>query len=91
MAVPGDTGTHVGEAVLQKTQFRVSLNACHYFPGGSSIKIHLQCRRHGFDPSQEDSIEEEIATYSSILAWRTPWTEEPGQLQSMGSQTQLSN
>ena len=58
----------MGEAVLQKTQFRVSLNACHYFPGGSSIKIHLQCRRLGFDPSQEDPLEEEMATYSSILA-----------------------
>ena len=33
---------------------------------------------------QEDSLEKEIATHSSILAWRTPWTEEPGGLQSMG-------
>ena len=31
----------------------------------------------------EDSLEEEMATYSSILAWRTPWTVEPGALQSM--------
>ena len=36
---------------------------------------------------QEDSLEKEIATHSSILAWRTPWTEEPGGLQSMESQT----
>ena len=34
----------------------------------------------------EDPLEREIATHSSILAWRTPWTEEPGGLQSMGSQ-----
>ena len=34
----------------------------------------------------EDSPEEEMATHSSILAWRMPWTEEPGRLQSMGSQ-----
>ena len=34
----------------------------------------------------EDSLEEEMATYSSILAWRTPWTEEHDRLQSMGSQ-----
>ena len=34
----------------------------------------------------EDPLEEGIATQSSILAWRTPWTEEPGGLQSMGSQ-----
>ena len=32
----------------------------------------------------EDSLEEEIATHSSILAWEIPWTEEPGRLQSMG-------
>jgi len=34
----------------------------------------------------EDPLEKEIATYSSILAWIIPWTEEPGGLQSMGSQ-----
>ena len=35
---------------------------------------------------QEDPMEEEMATHSSILAWKIPWTEEPGRLQSMGSQ-----
>ena len=35
---------------------------------------------------QEDPLEEEMATYSSILAWKISWTEEPGRLQSMGSQ-----
>ena len=35
---------------------------------------------------QEDLLEEEMATHCSILAWRIPWTEEPGGLQSMGSQ-----
>ena len=34
----------------------------------------------------EDPLEEEMATHSSILAWEIPWTEEPGGLQSMGSQ-----
>ena len=34
----------------------------------------------------EDPLEEEVATISSILAWRIPWTEEPGRLQYMGSQ-----
>ena len=34
----------------------------------------------------EDPLEKEMATYSSIPAWRIPWTEEPGGLQSMGSQ-----
>ena len=35
---------------------------------------------------QEDPLEKEMATHSSILAWRIPWTEEPGRLESMGSQ-----
>ena len=35
---------------------------------------------------QEGSLEEEMATHSSILAWRIPGTEEPGRLQSIGSQ-----
>ena len=41
----------------------------------------------GFDPGWGRSSGEEVATYSSILAWETPWTEEPGGLQSMRSQT----
>jgi len=35
---------------------------------------------------QEDPLEKGMATYSSMLAWKIPWTEEPGGLQSMGSQ-----
>ena len=35
---------------------------------------------------REDPLQEETATHSSILAWKIPWTEEPGRLQSMGSQ-----
>ena len=35
---------------------------------------------------REDPLEKEMATHSSILAWRIPWTEEPGRLQSMGLQ-----
>ena len=35
---------------------------------------------------QEDPLENKMATHSNILAWRIPWTEEPGGLQSMGSQ-----
>ena len=36
---------------------------------------------------QEDPLEKETATHSSILAWRIPWMEEPGGLESVGSQT----
>ena len=37
-------------------------------------------------PGGEDPLEKEMATHSSILAWKIPWAEEPGRLQSMGSQ-----
>ena len=36
--------------------------------------------------SRDDPLEKELATYSSILAWRIPWTEKPGRLQFMGLQ-----
>ena len=44
-------------------------------------------REAGFDPwVRKIPLEEDIATHCSILAWKIPWTEEPGRLQSMGSQ-----
>ena len=57
------------------------------FPGGSVIKNptakwETQVQSLG----GEDSLEKQMATHSSILAWETPWTEKPGGLQSMGSQ-----
>ena len=56
--------------------------------GGSDGKESVyQGKRHRFDSCiGEDPLEEEMATHSSILAWKIPWTEEPGGLQSMGSQ-----
>ena len=57
------------------------------FPGGSASKesasnaaTQVQCL------GQEDPLEKGMATHSSILAWKIPWTEEPGELQFMGSQ-----
>ena len=41
----------------------------------------------GGDSTREDPLEEEVATHSSILAWKIPWTEGPGGLQSMGLHT----
>ena len=41
---------------------------------------------HAPSLGQEDPLEKEMATHSSILAWRIPWTEKPGGLQSTGSQ-----
>ena len=52
------------------------------FPGGSVVK-NLPPKE---GMSQEDPLEEEMATPSSILAWRIPWTEDSGGLQSMGLQ-----
>ena len=44
-----------------------------------------QCKRHGiWSLGQEDPLEKEMATHSSILTWRIPWTEEPDRLQSIG-------
>ena len=40
----------------------------------------------GLIPGWEDPLEKEMATHSSTLAWKIPWMEEPGGLQSMGSQ-----
>ena len=54
------------------------------FPGGTNGKEPTcqcrRCKRRRFDP-----LEEKMATHSSILAWRIPWTEEPGRVQSIGS------
>ena len=59
----------------------------------SSKEPACQCRKCRSNP-QEDPLQKGMATHSSILAWKIPWTEEPGGLQSMGSQknqTQFSN
>ena len=57
------------------------------FPGGSVVKNpHGNAGDKGSNPGQEDPLEWEMATHSSILAWESPWTEEPGRLQCMSSQ-----
>ena len=57
------------------------------FPGGSdSEESSCGAGDPGLIPGSEDSLEKGMATHSSILAWRIPWREEPGGLQSMGSQ-----
>jgi len=53
------------------------------FPGGSDGK-ESTCNEGNL--VWENPLEEGMATHSSILAWRIPWTEEPGGVQSMGSQ-----
>ena len=60
------------------------------FPAGSLVK-NLPANAGDTEDSgsilvQEDSLEKEMATHSSSLAWRIPWTEEPDGIQSVGSQ-----
>ena len=57
------------------------------FSDGSMVKNLPATREMQFRSlGQEDPLEEEMATHSTILAWRIPWTEEPGGLQSIGLQ-----
>ena len=59
------------------------------FPGGSVVKnppaVHEPQETHVHSLGQKDPLEKEMATHSSILAWKIPWTEEPGGLQFTGS------
>ena len=56
-----------------------------WWPSGKRICLPMQETRVQ-SLGQEDHLEEEMATKFSILAWKIPWTEAPGGLQSMGSQ-----
>ena len=62
------------------------INLKQGFPGGSVVK-NLPAKQETWVQSlaQQDLLEEEMATHSSILILEVPWTEEPGGLQSMGS------
>ena len=54
--------------------------------GASGKEPTCPCRRPGFDPwVGKMPLEEDMANHSRILAWRMPWTEEPGRIQSTGS------
>ena len=63
------------------------INLIWGFPGGSVVK-NLPAIQESRVQSlgQEDPLEKEMATHSSILAWKIPWIGEPGRLQSKGSQ-----
>ena len=56
------------------------------FPGGSVVKNPAMQEKWVQSLGQEDLLEKEMATHSSILAWKISWTQQPGGLQSMGSQ-----
>ena len=61
------------------------------FPGSAEVKNQLSMvetqEKWVQSLGREDPLEREMATHSSILAWKISWTEEPGGLQPMGSQT----
>ena len=56
-------------------------------PGGSVVRTApANAGDVGSVPGSERSLEEDVATHSSILSWRIPWTDKPGGLQFIGSQ-----
>ena len=61
---------------------------CHVkgFPGSAVKNLPDSAEMQVHSLVREDTLEKEMATHSSVLAWRIPWTAEPGGLQSMGSQ-----
>ena len=68
------------------TDFQVSRRG---FPGGlavMSLPAVQESQVQSLLQGRKDPLEKEMATHSSTLAWRIPWTEEPGGLQSMGMQ-----
>ena len=76
------------------THLHIKLLIFQSLPGASQVVLVVKnpsadagvIRDVGSILGQEDLLEEGTATHCSILAWRIPWTEEPGGLQSMGSQ-----
>ena len=79
----------------QQNVFELQLNRLKYYHLKGASTVALQQRIHPAmqEPQEawvlslgwDDPLEEGMATHSSILAWRIPWTVEPGELQSMGS------
>ena len=72
----------------------MSANLAVAAPGLQETSLVAQTVKHlstmqearGHSLGREDLLEKEMAPHSSVLAWKIPWTEEPGRLQSMGSQ-----
>ena len=73
-------GSFVVLSVFESLQL---LSTGYIIPGGSDGKTSA-CNAGDLD--WEDLLEKKMATHSNTLTWKIPWTEEPGRLQSMGSQ-----
>ena len=77
----GETLTNVKQRFNVKVKFTTwGRSHCHCGLFQWGIKNLCSMQETGFSVDWEDSLEEEMATHSSILAWRIPWTEEPGGL-----------
>ena len=83
------------DGVRVRWSFRFALSSCWLGSASAAwaslvsqiIRVCLPRQRPGLDPwLKKILLEKGMATHSSILAWRIPWTEVPGKLQSMGSQ-----
>ena len=83
------------EMVTHQRLNKMLLEKTWGFPGGASgEEPGCQCRRHEtwvWSLGCKDPLAEGLATHSSILAWRIPWAEEPGGLQSIASQRERGN
>ena len=65
----------------------IKYNLLQDFPVAHTAKYLLAMQETwALSLGREDPLEKEMATHPSVLAWRIPWTEEPGELQSLGSQ-----
>ena len=87
-------GRSLGGEDLQEKEIVIHFSILKVFPVAQIVKNLLTMQETCVRPlGQEDPLEKGMATHSSTLAWRIPWTEEPGGLQSMGTQsrTQLSD
>ena len=82
-------------ARLDESQIRIKIarrNINNFrYAGASLVALRVKCLPTMRETwirylGQEDRLEKEMATHSSSLAWKIPWTEKPGRLQSMGSQ-----
>ena len=77
-----DCSHEIKRCLLLGRKAITNLDSLLGLPGGFGYKESVHSVG---DLGWEDPLEKEMATHSSILAWRIPWTEEPGWLQSMGS------
>ena len=86
-SIPDETASNSNMSGLTEDELCPLLIYKWVFPDGSGGKeMPTMWETWVRSLGREDPLEKEMATHFSILAWRIPWTEEPGTLQSMGSQ-----